>query len=73
MPSVAPNTSCPRKAVGDHVVQPPARVSRSLATTFRAPAMSSAQAMSAVVSASTPGVFVTTIPRLAASAGFTLS
>ena len=68
MPSVLPVTSAPIMWVGRHPVQRPARTSRSPSPARRAAISSRVIAVSAVVSVSTRGVLVTTIPALAAAA-----
>ncbi len=72
-PSVAPYTSCPSKTVSPQVFHLPARVYRSPSTTRRAAAIINANAKSAVVSVSTPGVLPTAIPRCVAAGTSMLS
>ena len=73
MPSVAPCTSWPVKPISSQVFHRPDRVNLSPSTTRRAVAMRIAHAMSAVVSVSTPGVFVTRMPRRVAAGTSMLS
>ena len=72
MPSVAPCTSAPMSWLQYTPVHLPARTKRSLSGKRRATPSMRAQAMSAVVSVSTPGVFVTKIPRRVAAATSTM-
>src|ERR1017187_7290811 len=68
MPSVAPVTSAPSNCNGCQPVHRCARTSRSPSPSRRATASINVKAMSAVVSVSTPGVFVTGIFRAVAAA-----
>jgi hypothetical protein len=68
MPSRAPVTCLPTRKAGDHESHAPDRTIRSPVTACRAAPSISIMASSAVASDSTPGVFVTAIPR-ALSAG----
>ncbi len=63
MPSVFPRRPVPRSAVKFHCHGSPVRTRRSAAPRPRVVISTSAIAMSAVASVSTPGVFVTTTPR----------
>jgi len=70
---VAPKTSLPSSTVKPQVFQRAARVYRSASLTRRAAARSKANAKSAVVSVSTPGVLPTAIPRCVAAGTSMLS
>ncbi len=67
------DASTPTKSFGPHHSQSPARRVRSDSPRRRAAARRSMKAVSAVVSSSTPGVLVTTMPRSSAASTSTLS
>ena len=73
IPSVMPVVSPPTMCVGYHGTHSPSRTWRSPSLMRRAMPSSSANAMSAVASVSTPGVLPTAMPRLAASSRSMLS
>jgi hypothetical protein len=68
MPSCLPEIRCPISAVGDQPGHSPRWTIIAPSGRRRGTARMSAIAMSAVSSASTPGVFVTTMPRESALA-----
>ena len=73
IPSVIPVVSPPIMCVGYHGTHSPSRTWRSPSLMRRAMPSSSAKAMSAVASVSTPGVLPTAMPRRAASSRSMLS